>query len=484
MAVVVLLGLIAIALAVSYGMLHAQSTSLRVQQNASRRQLARHAAETGLAVALARMHGTSWGGADSTFTGTLDDNESYTVTYETGDETLVAGSADEALWPYRVTIEAVGSSVDPDLPASPATHAVRAVVQLVPRGLSSEPPDWTDMTSHTVYQWTSADVTLEFPSRIEGPLWLQGVLRFAQDYPVHSSSRDLYLYDLGRMANANAGDYRLVYGTVRWRRTLQPSDTRTIVETWFGQTTQTISSHTSSDWTHPGALTSYRLYTGGKSYMVQTLAAAPSGTTLAADPRTNPAGLYYRAGDVALGNNVTVRGTMIASADVSLDGTSVTLQPADLPALDGETVPVRLPVVIAGDDFHVGDQASATVDGIVAAWDKFDVRRGSESVTFTLRGHAIAGEVAIGGREPWDYDYTTWSWLYNMFQWQLGSSSQVAAYYPTYLGLFGRQPQPKITLQPPATSAHRHWLRANTPIYQPASGDEGLRWQLIRREYQ
>src|SRR5689334_8583536 len=107
-AIIMVLGLLSIALALSYTMMRAQGTTLKVQENSHRRADARQAAMSGLMTGLRRMHKSDWPGADSTINGTLSANESFTVKYTTGDARLTPTHPEFAEWPYRVTLDVTG----------------------------------------------------------------------------------------------------------------------------------------------------------------------------------------------------------------------------------------------------------------------------------------------------------------------------------------------------------------------------------------
>ena len=190
LALVLVLGLISIALAVSFAAVRTQHTSFQIHSNTSRSAAARQAAHAGLSAALQKMHGNSWAGVDTTLTGTLSTTDSYAVTFATGDPELSASSPDWSEYPYRVTLTSTGYSADPANPAQRATHQARAVVQLIRRQLSSEPAGWSALQNYRVYQWGNNPVSLEMPMHVEGPALLQGPLDLFDEYPHKSKPFD------------------------------------------------------------------------------------------------------------------------------------------------------------------------------------------------------------------------------------------------------------------------------------------------------
>ena len=75
-----------------------------------------------------------------------------------------------------------------------------------------------------------------------------------------------------------------------------------------------VASHTIAGLTFPSAMSTYRLYPGGKSYTIPQLPATIQGSAYQADPATNPAGIFFRNGTLNINANTTIRGTIIAAS--------------------------------------------------------------------------------------------------------------------------------------------------------------------------
>jgi hypothetical protein len=126
---------------------------------------------------------SSWTGADSTLTGTINAKQSFVALYTTGDATIAVGGPDAEDWPYRVTITSTGYAVDPGSSATTTTYKVEAVAKLVPRELQKTLPVG-DHANYVVYQTNTDDVNLRLPFRIEGRACFQGSLcRSAKPIP-------------------------------------------------------------------------------------------------------------------------------------------------------------------------------------------------------------------------------------------------------------------------------------------------------------
>jgi hypothetical protein len=475
MAIIVVLGLLSIALALSYTMMRTQGSTLKVQENSRRRADARQAAMSGLMTGLRRMHKSDWSGADSTITGQLNDRESFTVTYTTGDDRLTPTHAEYADWPYRVTLDVTGYTAADD-GGAPATHKIRAVARLVPRALSAAPAYWSHMQSFTVYQWTAADFLMEVPARVVGPVWMQGPLRLSETYPSTYASRRRYHSDLNAMRLAGRPDYRPLEGPVHWRDI--QSVTAAELASVLGLATQTVGLKTATNWNHPGTANTYRIYPGGRQYTMTPLGDTLHDASLTADPKTNPLGIFHRVGTVEIRDNVTIRGQVIASEDVFITGKNVQLQSLDLPA-EAANKPVRLPVLVVGDDLRVFSYSAATIHGTALVWDETEVKEGGEGATFELQGRVVTKEFAVGYRYEWVYDPVTWGNLYTGFRWQLDYDSTPYQYFPDYVALAGRKAPPKIKFLPDTTPHVGHFRQPDEAVYAPASGDPGLRWEMI-----
>src|SRR5688500_1324140 len=116
MAVVLVLGLLALTLTLSYAMLRLEYQVEQSQTNISGHDRARLAAVAGISVALRRMHDGTWAGVDTTLNGNLGTGVSYSVNFTTGDPALTSSHTDYGEYPYRVSVSSVGFAVDPAQP--------------------------------------------------------------------------------------------------------------------------------------------------------------------------------------------------------------------------------------------------------------------------------------------------------------------------------------------------------------------------------
>ncbi len=483
-ALVLVLLVICITLGLSYAAVRSQFVGLKIQQNADRRTAARQAAVTGLTMAIKKMHTSDWDGVDTTLSGSLGDFQSFQVTYTTGDPSLTSEHPDYEDLPYRVTLLASGYAADPDNPASVATHQIRAVVRLIPRALADEPANWTEMVQYTLYQTQAEAFTIDVPFRIEGPVRVQDTLTLGRTYAWSDDARGQYLTDLEQMRQGGYADWRPLNGPIYWTDNLQEPGMESLLDDEMGIPTNDVSQDPVSGWNHPGEVSTYQIYPGGKVYDVPVLAQDHQDEILEPDPETNPLGIYYRPGELRLYDNVTIRGTLVSAGssngDVHLYGTNVHLLPHDLPPLEGTDVPVQLPLVVAEDDFRIHPGAEGSVRGLLTVWDEFEVREdGQYDIDVTMQTRIVAEKFLLRRRSDWNYWAVWWTDRYYQFKGQEGNQGGIA-YFPVWLqAWWGLDPDPRLTVQPDPVTTRYHRYSSCNPVYVPHPDDDGLRWDLL-----
>jgi hypothetical protein len=480
MTVLVVLMLISVTLALSYVVLRGNVTAVQIQANSSRQSLARQAAFAGLSVALRKMHQTGWTGVDVPIGAALSATESYTATYTTGDPALTPASADYPLYPLRVTVLATGTAVEAGNAQLVSTHKVRAVVQLVPRALGTTPSGWSTMQAYTLYQLDDDDARFELPFRVEGPVRLQGALRLGEGYAWPSDAREKYFADLRTMHAGSLGDYRPFTSTISLPTSQSAGWLLSLLSGSLGLVLNNIPITSPPDLLLPDSLAQYRLYAGGKQYNVPQLSGTIQNRSLAPDPLANPLGVYFCNSSVTLGSNVTVLGTLVASSDVSINASSVQVTPHNLPNVSGATSALRMPALAVKQKFKVEATGGGTVQGVVIARDRFEIVRGPAAASFGVVGRVITDEPIVDERSEWDVSGGTWLVRWGAF---LSPITNPPAghvdYWPVWLERFGQFPQPLLTIKPDSATYTAHWQDLSQPLYVPAAGDPGLRWDLV-----
>ncbi len=486
-AVILVFLILALTMGLSYAAIRAQSGAAGIARNAKRNLDARQAALAGAAMALRKMHTNAWGGVDSSIGGTLGGDLYYQATFTAGDPRLNSAHPEYADLPFRVTITAVGRAVDPDNPQCVAEHRITLVVRLVPQALGTAPAQWNELTSATVYQNWPGLFSIYPGARIEGPARTQATVKIRDGITWAPTHYNGYFLGLNQRRQAGMGDQRPFTGPVRIINSWQDWDTLNLLNTQLGVSTVSASMQYIAYWTSSATTLSYRLYPGGPSYSAVMVGDRLQATTLAADPTTNPLGLFYRAGKIELRDDVTIRGTLLADrisgANVELRGRRIQLQAVDLPAIEGDSRPVQLPAVMAGDKLIVRDNSQSTIKGLVACFDLFDVNQDKQGdIELGLEGKLIAGQVRIQHRSEWiapsiDSDWWANRWTEYQAQKDLPGGSK---YFSDFLSRFySLSSEPRIVIKPAANNVRYHWQTLPQPIYVPASGDPGLRWQVL-----
>ena len=480
-AVVVLL-LIAVALATSYSAMRSQTVTLNVRQNAMLSVSARQAALTGLTAGLREMHEPDWGGVDTTFGMPLSTNDAFRVEYVAGDTTLTAADVDYEDSPYRVTLVVTGTATDPADSRRVSTHTIRAVARLIPRAVPDEPSDWAAMQDYTFYQTEVRYTTLELPCRLEGTIRLQGKLCLARDYPDDWAAWINYLYHLDQMRWNGYGDYRTVTGRVDYPYSAQDGHVNTTLVNYMSVTTRDVAQDTAAaDWTKPVCVTSYRIFPGGPEYEVPRLSGTIQGRTLARSVAENPLGLFYSESDLTLGDNVTLQGTLMCRNEVRINGKNVQLETVDIPPLQGQSLPIQLPVVTCRN-FLVRPDADCEVNGLVAVFGRLEVEHDSCRGELELSGKLIAEDFDVYRDTEWDV--LDWEEEFDRY---VDFDGPSWIYFPVWMTIFGYHCQPTVHIKA-GEDVQYHWYRSGESIFVPheddfsemdADEEPGLRWELL-----
>ncbi len=230
----------------------------------------------------------------------------------------------------------------------------------------------------------------------------------------------------------------------------------------------------------PSNLATYQIYPGGLVYKVGVVSTTPQNVTLAPDPINNPLGIFFNAGNITVGNNVSITGTLICGGSVNLNGTSISFQPYSLPPLSGSTTPIRLPVVVAAQNVAGGSTLGVTIQGIVLAGSSFSIATGSQQCSLAVTGHVFAGSVSIAPRTEWALNSFIWNFCYNAFISQLSNPPQTRInYFPTWLSGIGLTPNPILTVTSDPTVLVDQWQDLTAgPVFIVNPADTGLRWVL------
>lgn len=493
-AVVMVLGLLAITLAISYATLRGQGTNSQLSRNNSRSVDARAAAQSGLAVALRKISENNWAGINVGLSANITNNSWYQVSFTHGDTSLQSSDAQYSELPFRVTIDSVGYAADPLNTAVRSEHRCRCVVQLQRKQLTTVPANWNTVRNYNVYQYSNKDAYVQFPVRINGPTCLMGKLLLCNEYPGGTTTLELYLNDLNTRRIAGLGDDRPFPGTITLRglTTVQTTATVTQLTVKLGTVPVDTLATPAAPVNHPGSVLTYRLYPGGKEYTVPVLqneyGNPLQGVTIAPNTLTNPLGIYRSNGSLTIGNNVRLTGTIITdggSPEIQITGTNVVLKPATLPALYGTSDTFQLPCALVQDDLRVNSGADVQLEGMTMVWDEFEIKSGSAATKFALQGNLITNTLQLRGRSTWTQTPAIWNADRNNFVIQSLNvlDPNRSLYFPDYMQkVKGFTVKPALTFSPDSSGVKPHWHDWSQAVYQPHSADPGLRWEVVRWE--
>jgi hypothetical protein len=480
--ILLVLMLMSVTLALSFSILRSQMTTVLIQNNSVRNNTARQDAISGLTIAMRHMSDGTWGGVGSTVSGNLTSNDSYLVTYTAGDASLVPGSSTYGDYAYRVTILSTGTSLDPTNSAHSSTYQVQAVMRLNPRALAAAPSNWSTMTQYTLYQYEPAQLSLDLPCQVAGPVWLQGSVSIGQNYAWSGGPENRYMNDLYSMASTT--DDRPLTGPVNMPYQWSTSNTLNLLQSLGVQTVNNWQWYSGTMPTAnlllPSTAVTYCLYQGGPVYTATAVSGSLTNTTLSPNVTNNPLGIYYASSSLTIGNNVSIQGTLICNGQLTINGTGVSLTPFSLSALSGTTNTIRLPTVITTGSFDCGSGVGVTATGTLLVGGQFIIANGTQTTAFNLTGHVICGNFTIQYRNEWNVSAAAWNSWFNSFNGQPSNRGQVAyPYFPNWLATVSHPPTPLIALKLDTSAVTDQWQSLSGPIYVPATGDTGLYWNLM-----
>jgi hypothetical protein len=492
MAVILVLGLLAITVAISYATLRGQATATQLTRNGSRGLDAREAARSGVLAALRKISEDGWAGVDAPISANVTNHAWYEVSFSTGDARLAPGDLKYGEYPFRLTINSTGHATDPRDANVKSVHQSRCVVQLSRRALVSQPANWNTLTNFTVYQWGNRDVRVQFPVRVSGRASILGRIYPFEEYPEDGNALEEYLRGLRNMHSAGLPDHRPFESPLTLALSRQSGgDVNTLTDE-LGLTIVDTTASTANPLEHPGAVSSYRLYPGGKEYTIPVIQALYGSTiqnvTLAPDPLTNPLGIFRSSGGLNIQNNVRLTGTLITSGslpEVQIYGRNVVLEAFELPKLSGSNQVYRLPVALVRDSLRINSAADAQITGFTMVWNDFELKRGATTTRFALQGNLAAAGLLLRGREPWTLSQTEWQLEHTLFEVQLANvlNPNRVLYFPEWMERQrGFTVQPALTFQPRSSGVQPHWHDWSRPVYEKGSGDLGLKWELVRWE--
>ncbi|TXT37728.1 MAG: hypothetical protein FD138_585 [Planctomycetota bacterium] len=128
--------------------------------------------------------------------------------------------------------------------------------------------------------------------------------------------------------------------------------------------TPTTPNITFSDWK------TYQLYQGGFSYNATTLSNSTLSNTVLRPSLRNPLGVFYYQGNLTIGSNTVVQGTLVCTGQITINGNNVNLTSVNWRDSSGNTVISssdmfpKMPAIVA-QNLVLSSSPRASVDGAV-----------------------------------------------------------------------------------------------------------------------
>jgi hypothetical protein len=501
MVLVVVLGLVSMTLGIAYVMMRTQTYDLQVLNNQTRQLDARSAARVGISSAIRKMHDDTWPGTEQSITENLDANglSGYTISFTTGDNTLVAGNANYAEWPLRVTLVATGFAIDPANTNSRSEHSIRTVVKLSPRKFNTSALAVNNLETYSIYQHANLPARIHPPIRTTGNVMLQGTLQFSNDYPKtkNSAAYNRYYDDLRLMHQNGLGDHRPFGGTIYTPVSRQTTDLTATIGTRLNTPYVNVAANSTVPLTPPSTISSYRLYSKGKIYYPVTLpTTATTSTSWTARinagtykpaTTTNPLGIFLvNAQSVGFLGGTSLTGCLLnygstTTSDIHISGSALELKKQQLPALLGDSANYLLPTAIASANIRIHDGLTRNLTGLLVANNEFEIKAGGAFNNLDLTGTVVSKILYLDGKTSWVQTNTWWTDRYNGF---LAGSGLSSNYFPDWLAknywLAGFFLEPAIKIEaPPVGDKYFSPADWTQPIYVPLSTDGGMLWEVV-----
>ena len=336
---------IGMSLALTYGFVQTQVTSLRLTQNDSRRDLALEAARTGVSIGLKRMQDPAWVGVADVYSQVIQQDTTNKIVCDVSCGAVasgqVAGVPDVEL-PLHVCITSKGTWSSPSNSAEKVSRTVTAFVKLLPRlpGRTARAGDLATASDQSVnpsnYEATllytltakGSGTSLDFDpaTRIEGPIWLRDKIDIYNSSNWSSSVRSSMLTEVGNQYGstvaANFQHPHPMNGPLLFSSSPKSSiqtDLSRLKTIWT--TTTTTPDYSALDlnlWSN------YRLFDRGFIYQAATLSGTLENATLRPSA-TNPLGIFVQSGNLTVRGQVVVQGTLVVNGKISFQGAGVSI---------------------------------------------------------------------------------------------------------------------------------------------------------------
>ena len=441
LSLVVVMVAISMTMVMAYAALSSQARGVQVRQNVNRQAMARQAAESAAAIALNQLQSSTWSGVATPLAGTLSSDNvgstSYSVTFLTIDgqsspaaypagqgKTALSGSsaffntssnglstssADTAATATRQAFQLLIRSAGKWQSATDVldfvTETVEVGIELQPRvpGRTIVAPDITEATDvlasnggydtiqkYALFASTGSTVnpslTLQPGQRIDGLSWLtQGVSVFSGPTWT-AATRSEFLLSTGTVYSSTSGStVSLLHphpfgGAITMQSSFSASEISDLtllkVSRQIATSTPSVPAITFANWK------TYQLYQGGFTYNATTLSNSTLTNIVLRPSQLNPLGVVYYQGNLTIGSNTIVQGTIVCSGQVTINGNNINLASVNWRDSTGGTLVSsadlfpRAPAIVA-QNLVMSFSPRAVVDGAVLLTSTFTGSDGS-----------------------------------------------------------------------------------------------------------
>ncbi len=376
---------ISMSLVLTYATLSSQSRSLQIHQNVDRQELARRAAESGAAIALAKIQASDWSGVSTKLNSILETDSAGTSSYSV-EFLTIDGQTSPSAYPMgggQTSLNTSGGNIlnmeSPGLSlasAAKAATATRNSFRLLIRSTGT----WQSATSTTdtvtevidvgtelqprvvgrpILAGDSASASDVLPSnagydsiqqfalftsmgsssseslhtepghRIDGPSWIYRGIQIFDGPGWNSTPRNQFLQDIGNQHASIEGTQTLLQyphpygGPITFCNSPTASEAADLdrLKVPYQQATQFPVVPTVAY----SNWQSYQLFQGGFTYDAEVLTSnSLEDVVLCPTPR-NPLGVFYRSGNLTVHDDVVVQGTLVCTGTLKFSSTNVAM---------------------------------------------------------------------------------------------------------------------------------------------------------------
>lgn len=383
---------IGFSLALTYGFMRTQVTSLQLTQNELRRDLALEAARTGISAGLLRMQDPAWVGLSDTYSKVTQQDSSNTVSLAVTFSSVASGEVpgvSDAELPLHVSITSVGTWSSPRDSSTTVKRTMKAVVRLMPRlpgrtvrdgdvatavDVTQNPSNYQATLPFTLTATSTATTSMNFDpgARFEGPIWLNQKLSLFNSESWSTTIRHSMMTEIGNQYGSTSPSSFVhphpLNGPIQFSTT-PPLTTQANLgrlKTAWSTTTQvpSVATLNASQWQ------TYRLYDRGPTYQAVTLSGGSLSNVTLRPTATNPLGIFVRTGNLDIYDKVNIQGTVIVTGTITFWGVGSTITAYNWISSTGSAVIVdadkwpRLPAVVS-QNMTFSHSARQTIEGAV-----------------------------------------------------------------------------------------------------------------------